>query len=569
MATPQELAKVKALVNTGVAPEEAARQVKSDSFGISSDFIAKQQAKRQATTPATPPVAPVQPVAQPAQPVAPAMPTTLATPPVAPVAPEVQPTIQKEPKKEPVFMTGEQRKATMGDTQASKDQMLANVGIMAKEDQSMLTDRAKFNAKTGYDTKPQDEKVLLDQYFNSNVPKSSDELRKMLASGAMITDPKITNTTAFREAKFKNERVGKYSAMNSEQLFNELKAGNIPTWIQNELGQNPNFAEAKAKEAKATEVRNINNATNSFFGNQTATVDPLTQLSQQLTQIFSTQDQTGSTADAFRTYISNNPEITQPTAEYNKQAGQLREFQRAREQLVTDLKKQYAGQPLSTILAIAAREAEPINNQINSLTDSMSLLAADIKSKTDFATQEFGFYNQDQQAKAAKQAKLQESLAGLAISQFGRQQDQAFEMQKMEVQQKYQADRDTQNYLQDLQKMGVANVYDLEKMAKSQDFQKELVALNQKYENSRSVRDFKNDLAKMGYQFELQQQGKALDLSNQKALEEYKASLDPDTAAKWEEVRAKATANSSLADLYGKNVGTYEGNRGYDLAGKV
>lgn len=53
------------------------------------------------------------------------------------------------------------------------------------------------------------------------------------------------------------------------------------------------------------------------------------------------------------------------------------------------------------------------------------------------------------------------------------------------------------------------------------------------------------------------------------ALEDYKASLDPDKAAKWEEVRAKATENSSLADLYGKNVGTYEGNRGYDLAGKL
>lgn len=52
-------------------------------------------------------------------------------------------------------------------------------------------------------------------------------------------------------------------------------------------------------------------------------------------------------------------------------------------------------------------------------------------------------------------------------------------------------------------------------------------------------------------------------------MEDYKASLDPDKALKWEAVRAKATENSSLADLYGKNVGTYEGNRGYDLAGKM
>lgn len=67
----------------------------------------------------------------------------------------------------------------------------------------------------------------------------------------------------------------------------------------------------------------------------------------------------------------------------------------------------------------------------------------------------------------------------------------------MDIAQKYQADRDTQNYLQDLQKMGISNVYDLQKMGASQDFQKELLALNQKYENSRSVRDFQNDIKKM------------------------------------------------------------------------
>lgn len=48
MATPQELAKVKALVNTGVGAEDAARQVKLDSFGISPDFIQNQQLKRRA-----------------------------------------------------------------------------------------------------------------------------------------------------------------------------------------------------------------------------------------------------------------------------------------------------------------------------------------------------------------------------------------------------------------------------------------------------------------------------------------------------------------------------------------
>lgn len=138
--------------------------------------------------------------------------------------------------------------------------------------------------------------------------------------------------------------------------------------------------------------------------------------------------------------------------------GQKKEFERAREQIVTDLKEKYKGQPLSTILAIAARDSEPINRQINSLNDSLTTLGADIKFATDLATQEFGFSQQDMQAKAAKQSKLQDLLGGLAVSQFGRQQDQAFtretqaqnqafDIQKMDIQQKYQSDRDTQNYI--------------------------------------------------------------------------------------------------------------------------
>lgn len=64
-------------------------------------------------------------------------------------------------------MTDIERRNTFGqvEQEKSKDQMLSNVGIMAKEDPATLSDRAKFNAKTGYDTKPEAEKVILDQYF--------------------------------------------------------------------------------------------------------------------------------------------------------------------------------------------------------------------------------------------------------------------------------------------------------------------------------------------------------------------------------------------------------------------
>lgn len=313
-----------------------------------------------------------------------------------------------------------------------------------------------------------------------------------------------------------------------------------------------------AKYDQFKKIDNINKTGEFLVTGTTKQVDPLEQLSTQLANLYNQQDTSGSTAEAYRTFISQNPEITEPTREYNQKLAQKKEFERARESLVEDLKKKYAGEPLSTILAIAARDSKPINDQINSLNDSLTTLGADIKFKTDLATQEFGFYTQDQQAKQAKQAKLQDLLGGLAVSQFGRQQDQAFTREQQ-----------AQNQEFDIKKMGISNIYDLEKISKSQNFQKELVSLNQKYEDSRRDRDYRNSISKLEKEFDLGRQGKALDLQDNKSILDYKASLDPELAEKWEEVRAKATENSSLADLYGRNVGTYQGNRGYDLAGKM
>jgi len=44
---------------------------------------------------------------------------------------------------------------------------------------------------------------------------------------------------------------------------------------------------------------------------------------------------------------------------------------------------------------------------------------------------------------------------------------------------------------------------------------------------------------------------------------------DPEKKAKALALEAQANAGKSLFDMLGKNVGTYEGNRGYDLAGDL
>ena len=479
--------------------------------------------------PTVAPVAPVAPIAPvvPVDAIQPATPTIqmqadsakIEPPaPVAPVSAPVVPASMKEPVatppiakvEAPKFMTDVQRRDQLGevDKQASRDQMLANVDIMAKEDGSVLTDRAKFEAKTGYVGKPPEEQAILDTYFKSNVPTTAGDIKKQLFAGVEIKDPKILNTPAYRQAKFEKDRLSRYTGMSSEQLFNEMKGG-LPTVASEALRGTPAYQEAMAKFDNFKKVDNINQTSKFLVTGKSPEKDPLAELSNQLSNIFNQQDETGSTAEAYRSFISNNPEITEPTAEYNTKMAQKKEFERARESLVEDLKKKYAGEPLSTILSIAARESKPINDQINTLNDSLTTLGADIKFKTDLATQEFGFYTQDQQAKSAKQAKLQDLLGGLAVSQFGRAQDQAFtretqaqnqafDMQKIDIAQKFQQDNDVQKFLRELQAKGIQNVYDLEKMKYDNELKTEYQDIQNKFATSKSVRDFNNELFKLG-----------------------------------------------------------------------
>lgn len=50
----------------------------------------------------------------------------------------------------------------------------------SKADPSLLTDRNKFNAATGYQYKTSEGQALLDQYFQSHIPKTASDIRKQL-----------------------------------------------------------------------------------------------------------------------------------------------------------------------------------------------------------------------------------------------------------------------------------------------------------------------------------------------------------------------------------------------------
>jgi hypothetical protein len=77
-------------------------------------------------------------------------------------------------------------------------------------------------------------------------------------------------------------------------------------------------------------------------------------------------------------------------------------------------------------------------------------------------------------------------------------------------------------------------------------------------ENKRDIRNF-------AQQMELAKYNK--DASREQFL--FEIQNDPEKRAKALALENSLSSNKSLFDVLGKNVGTYEGNRGYDLAGAL
>lgn len=97
-----------------------------------------------------------------------------------------------------------------------------------------------------------------------------------------------------------------------------------------------------------------------------------------------------------------------------------------------------------------------------------------------------------------------------------------------------------------------------EKLQKGQLSDREKFSMQTAVENQRDNRNFaqQKELAIMNG-----------DIARQKFL--FEIENDPEKQAKALTLQNSLASNKSLFDVLGKNVGTYEGNRGYDLAGAL
>lgn len=117
--------------------------------------------------------------------------------------------------------------------------------------------------------------------------------------------------------------------------------------------------------------------------------------------------------------------------------------------------------------------------------------------------------------------------------------------------------QDLPTYLSGLQKLiqSKPEYQRVQALQQGQLSDREKFAMQTAVENQRDIRNF-------AQQKELAYLNK--DLSRQQFL--FELENDPAQKAKTLELEKQLSSNKSLFDVLGKNVGTYEGNRGYDLA---
>lgn len=261
-----------------------------------------------------------------------------------------------------------------------------------------------------------------------------------------------------------------------------------------------------------------------------------------------------------------------------------------------DIEKEYAwtGATGSRVALEKQYRREQLGNQYNSLLKNYTTYA---NKANNLITQNTDLYKTEQE----RQGKLQSALAGVALTQYQSQlglQNKAQEMQ-MEAdfakKQAYENINDPataiNNVMEEYKKLGIPFTTTLQ--SRLQEFAQSglslpdyLTQMTESIQASPAYKQYAekkawelSDIQKIQLQAQISERADIRNFGQQIQLAQMQGDItranylwqiqnDPEKQAKLLELQQKANENKSLYDMLGVNVGTYEGNRGYDLAGK-
>lgn len=90
-------------------------------------------------------------------------------------------------------------------------------------------------------------------------------------------------------------------------------------------------------------------------------------------------------AEAFKQSLAQNDTLRTKTQELNAKQGEINTKVQQRDKLLQDYKNQYKDVPLSILVAMASRDAKPINDEIATMQNERDVLKADVDYETQLA----------------------------------------------------------------------------------------------------------------------------------------------------------------------------------------
>lgn len=414
------------------------------------------------------------------------------------------------------------------------------------------------------------------------IPTDKKGIVNALVTGATIP---VQKTEAYNKAVVTSDLFKKFSGMTSEQLFQNLQQGQIGTELSGLLAQNPNFAIAKQKYEQVQKTNAINSLTQATYnaanGKTTPVVDELAKIESKYSA------PPGTNAQAYEKFVTQDPDVVKSWLELKNLATQINTVTKTYNDALKSLKEQYPDMPASALITLMGTRTKDTKELLDSYISAKELAKGDFDLAMKMATGHYeatskDIAEQDQIAAEQRQVQAQKDMLQYKTDFEKKQAELALADPQTQIQATMDefakmgitAQGSTASKIAEFKKSGKslpdyinglrAQFMSKPEYKKIQELESGKLSDAQKFQMQNAVED-RRDLRNFAQQKELARLNK--DLTREQFL--FELENDPEKKAKVLEYEQKIKAGKSLFDILGKNVGTYEGNRGYDLAGAI
>ena len=488
-------------------------------------------------------------------PVAPIAPTQ----PLTPTADPVQPKVDATP-----WITQDSFNQAKAESEKIKAQNEADLSLnkqksdIAREDQKLVADNA-----------------------NNQLANNEGAILNTLKVGGMIPEV-VKSSPYYKSAQQTYNKLQQYSTYSTNELVTAMNQGSIVPWtnVYNEMMKDPAMKQ-KLTDAQVYRVWNPVNSTQIYENASSEIMSNNPTTANYLADGVITQDEYDQ--------ATNNTEVVAKAKEVEEKANKYNTLKAEYDSIEDEVKAQFPWSPFSDSI-IADRQKAKYKNLVlakwewETSTGTLTELKSQASTLFETNLKLSETRRAEQNQIAAEQRKVQAEKDMLQYkTDFEKKQAEAAlndpatqiwqtmqEFEKMwitsqgslasKISEFKQSGLSLPEYVNNLRKLYMEKP----EYQKIQELESGKLSDAQKFQMQNAVED-RRDLRNFAQQKELARLNK--DLTREQFL--FELENDPEKKAKVLEYEQKIKAGKSLFDILGKNVGTYEGNRGYDLAGAI